>query len=147
MLDILKSKLLIIVAALMMSIPVIVPIQVSASVKCDNIGGQINNGINSAVSSNVACGTGGSIDTGVESLAKKVVNIFSLVVGVISVIMIIYAGLRYITSGGESGGVSGAKNTLLYAVIGLIIVILAQVIVRIVLNQGTSISNTVTSGT
>ena len=86
----------------------------------------------------------GSITTGVETLAKKVVNIFSIIVGVISVIMIIYAGLRYITSGGESGGVSGAKNTLLYAVIGLIIVVLAQVIVRIVLSQGTSIGNSVT---
>jgi hypothetical protein len=147
MLDILKSKLLVIVVALTMTVPVIVPIQAAAaSPKCDTIGVDVNSGINAAVGSTEGCATHGSITTGVEALARKVINIFSIVVGVISVIMIIYAGLRYITSGGESGGVTGAKNTLLYAVIGLLIVILAQVIVRIVLSQGTSISNSV-SGT
>ncbi len=145
MLNILKSKLLIVVAALTMTVPIIVPIQASAAT-CNNIGSEITSGLNSATGSNTTCGTGGSITTGVETLAKKVVNIFSIIVGVISVIMIIYAGLRYITSGGESGGVSGAKNTLLYAVIGLVIAVLAQVIVRIVLSQGTSIGNNI-SGT
>lgn len=144
MLNILKSKLLIIVAALTMAVPVIVPVQASAAT-CTGIGSYINQGANSAVGNSGGCTTtSGSITSGVEALAKKVINIFSIIVGVISVIMIIYAGLRYITSGGESGGVSGAKNTLLYAVIGLIIVVLAQVIVRIVLSQGTSIGNSVT---
>ena len=48
---------------------------------------------------------------------------------------VIIGGLKYITSGGDSGNVTGAKNTILYAVIGLIIVVLAQVIVRFVLVQ------------
>jgi cytochrome bd-type quinol oxidase subunit 2 len=69
----------------------------------------------------------------VNNILTTVINIFSLVVGVVSVIMIIVGGLKYITSGGESGNVSGAKNTILYAVIGLVVVALAQVIVRFVL--------------
>jgi hypothetical protein len=53
--------------------------------------------------------------------------------------MIIYGGFRYITSGGDSNGVTAAKNTILYAIIGLIIVALAQIIVNFVLNKTTSI--------
>jgi hypothetical protein len=52
--------------------------------------------------------------------------------------MIIVAGFRYITSGGKQESVTGAKNTILYAVIGLIIVALAQIIVRFVLNKATT---------
>jgi cytochrome bd-type quinol oxidase subunit 2 len=77
----------------------------------------------------------------VSSLLTSVINIFSLVVGVVSVIMIIIGGFKYITSGGESANVSGAKNTILYAIIGLVVVALAQIIVRFVLakvNQATS---------
>jgi cytochrome bd-type quinol oxidase subunit 2 len=72
-----------------------------------------------------------------NTLIADVINIFSLVVGVVSVIMIIYGGFRYITSGGESNSVSSAKNTILYAIIGLVIVALAQFIVRFVLGRVT----------
>ena len=47
--------------------------------------------------------------------------------------MIIVGGIKYITSGGDSGNISGAKNTIIYAVIGLIIVALAQMLVHYVL--------------
>ena len=72
-----------------------------------------------------------------NQIITTVINIFSLIVGVISVIMIIIGGLKYITSGGDSGNVTSAKNTILYAVIGLVIVALAQIIVRYVLAQVT----------
>ena len=58
-----------------------------------------------------------------------------LVVGVIAVIMIIIGGLRYITSGGDSNNTKGAKDTILYAIIGLVVVAMAQVIVKFVLNK------------
>ncbi len=74
----------------------------------------------------------------VNGLIKDVINIFSLVVGVVAVIMIIIGGLRYIISGGESGNVTGAKNTILYAIIGLVVVALAQIIVRFVLDRVTT---------
>ena len=49
--------------------------------------------------------------------------------------MIIVGGIRYITSGGDSGNISSAKNTIIYAVIGLIIVALAQILVHYVLSS------------
>ncbi len=76
-----------------------------------------------------------SAEDQVSQIIATIINLFSLVVGVISVIMIIIGGLKYITSGGDSGNVTGAKNTILYAVIGLVVVALAQVIVRFVIEQ------------
>jgi hypothetical protein len=74
-------------------------------------------------------------NTDFSDLLTKAINIFSVIVGVIAVIMIIVGGLKYITSGGESSNVSGAKNTIIYAIIGLVVVALAQFIVRFVLNN------------
>lgn len=68
-------------------------------------------------------------------IIKKVVNIISIIVGVVAVIMIIVGGFRYVASGGKAESVQGAKNTIMYALIGLIIVALAQVIVRYVLKS------------
>lgn len=70
-----------------------------------------------------------------NSTVATVINVFSVIVGAVSVIMIIYGGFRYITSGGESGNISTAKNTILYAIIGLVIVAFAQIIVKFVLNK------------
>ena len=83
--------------------------------------------------SNCATATAGSEDN-LNSLITNIVNIFSVVVGIIAVIMIIYGGFRYITSGGDSNPVGSAKNTIIYAIIGLVIVALAQIIVRFVLS-------------
>lgn len=73
--------------------------------------------------------------TRVNDTVALVINILSIVVGVVAVIMIIIGGLKYIMSSGESSNIQGAKNTILYAIIGLIIVALAQVIVKYVLVQ------------
>ncbi len=78
----------------------------------------------------------------VNSLITQIINIFSVIVGIIAVIFIIIGGLKYITSGGDSGNVTGAKNTILYAIIGLIIVALAQFIVRFVLSKAAGTTTT-----
>jgi len=75
---------------------------------------------------------------GINTIITTIINVFSIIVGVVSVIMIIYGGFRYITSGGDSGNVSSAKNTIIYAVIGLVVVALAQFIVQFVLDKVTS---------
>jgi len=62
-------------------------------------------------------GSGGIITT--------LTNTLLFVVGALSVIMIIVGGLRYIISGGNASAVSAAKNTVLYAIVGLIIAFLA----------------------
>lgn len=74
----------------------------------------------------------------VSNLVSTIINLLSLVVGVTAVIMIIIGGLKYITSTGDAGNINSAKNTILYAIVGLIIVALAQVIVRFVINKTTS---------
>ena len=142
MLKRIKNHLLLAITSLTLMTPVIIPaMPVSAS-----CGGNIATGVNTGISdtgkntTNQGC-TGGSITTGISSLASKVVNLFSIVVGIVSVVMIIYAGFKYVTSGGESSSVSGAKNTLVYAIVGLIIVVLAQLIVRYVLNSASSVTN------
>ena len=56
------------------------------------------------------------------------------VVAIISVIMLIYGGIRYIISGGDSKKVTDAKNTVLYAIIGLIICLLSYAIITFVIN-------------
>lgn len=73
----------------------------------------------------------------VNSLIEDIINIFSFVVGVAAVIMLIIGGFKYITSNGDSNGISSAKSTILYAVIGLVVVAFAQIIVRFVLNRVT----------
>jgi hypothetical protein len=69
----------------------------------------------------------------VNATIKTVINLLSIAVGVVAVIMVIVAGFRYVTSGGKQESVASAKNSLLYAIIGLVIVAFAQVIVRFVL--------------
>lgn len=68
-----------------------------------------------------------------ETLAT-VLNVLSIVIGIVAVVMVIIGGFKYITSAGDSGKTASAKNTILYAVIGLVIVIFAQIIVNFVIN-------------
>jgi hypothetical protein len=81
-----------------------------------------------------SCDSGGqSITEKVNNFLKHLINIFSAIIGVVAVIMIIFGGFRYITSGGNDSSVTSAKNTIMYAIIGLVIVALAQLLVRFVL--------------
>lgn len=73
-----------------------------------------------------------------SSLLRTVINVFSIVVGAVSVIMIIIGGFRYVISGGDSNSTKAAKDTILYSVIGLVIVLFAQVIVRFVISNATA---------
>lgn len=71
----------------------------------------------------------------VQDVMKLVLNMFSFIVGFAAVIMIIVGGFRYVLSAGDGSNTAGAKNTILYAVIGLVVVALAQIIVRFVLSS------------
>lgn len=66
---------------------------------------------------------------------EDIVNVMLYVLGAIAVIMIVIGGIRYATSGGDSSSIKGAKDTILYAVIGLIVAILAYAIVNFVLDS------------
>lgn len=115
------------------------PATVSAQAAQDNIRNNLKCGTNldtqvGQCNSDVSTGT-----TGVNKVITDIVNIFSVIVGIVSVVMIIYGGFRYVTSGGDSGNVSNAKNTIIYAIIGLVIVALAQFIVQFVLDKVTQV--------
>ncbi|MDQ5953358.1 MAG: hypothetical protein QG647_92 [Patescibacteria group bacterium] len=100
-----------------------------------NTGGYACGGSGASQYTAESCDTNGSK---LPAVLTNIINIFSWIVGIVSVIMIIYGGFRYITSGGDSNGVTAAKNTILYAIIGLVIVALAQVIVQFVLTKANS---------
>ena len=73
--------------------------------------------------------------TKINSTITNIINIFSMIVGIVAVIMLIYGGFRYVTSGGDSGNIASAKNTILYAIVGLVIVAISQAIVQFVLGS------------
>lgn len=87
-----------------------------------------------------AAGASGAGDPGtsLNQTVAGVVNVLSIIVGIVAVFMVILAGFRYITSGGEANKVASAKNALIYAIIGLVIVAVAQLIVRFVINTTTN---------
>jgi hypothetical protein len=90
----------------------------------------------SGAAGGIECAQGtGTPDTlfGSESIFTDIVNILLFVIGAVSVIMLIYGGIRYTTSGGNSTNVTAAKNTIMYAIIGLIVAFLAFAIVNWVL--------------
>lgn len=100
----------------------------------DPIQNAIQSGVNSA-----AGNTGATVnaETKVNTTIANIVNVLSMIIGIIAVIMIIIAGFRYVSSGGNSDKITSAKNTLVYAIVGLVIVAVAQIIVRFVLKQAT----------
>lgn len=65
---------------------------------------------------------------------KQVTNTILYIVGIIAVIMLIIGGIKYVISGGDSKKVTDAKNTILYAIIGLIIAFLSYAIVNFVIS-------------
>lgn len=131
-----KQLALTLATSLGLTLPtVIAPVAVYAGA---DIQGNLCQGADLSVTSGGSCANTGQATTAANNLIEDIINIFSLIVGVVAVIMIIYGGFRYITSGGDSAGVTAAKNTILYAIIGLIIVALAQIIVKFVLNRATN---------
>lgn len=109
------------------------PALVSAQIKSNVCGGAEL----SVATTSSACTGGTAAESSLTTLIKNIVRVLSVIVGIVSVIMIIIGGFKYITSGGDSGNISSAKTTIIYALVGLVIVVLAQVIVRFVLSKTT----------
>lgn len=101
-------------------------------VSAQNAREQVCEGIGSTSAGNT-CGTGGT--TTINGVLRAVINVLSAVAGTVAVIMAITAGFKYITSGGDTGQITSAKNTLMYALVGVLIVALSQALVRFVLDR------------
>jgi hypothetical protein len=116
----------------LVAVPIMVPAVASASIVDDLCSGS---NLKTEAGGDVSSCDDGDSNGNIDTILRKVIQIFSVIVGFVAVIMIIVGGIKYITSGGDSGNISGAKNTIIYAVIGLIIVALAQVLVHYVLKN------------
>lgn len=89
-----------------------------------------------SVDSGAACAQGnGQSSTlfGEGSIFQSITNILLFLIGAISVIMLIIGGIRYVISGGDQNQVTSAKNTILYAIVGIVIAFLAYAAVNFVI--------------
>ena len=71
--------------------------------------------------------------TDLTVVVKNISNTALTLISVVAVVMLIYGGFRYVVSGGDAKKVTDAKNTILYAIIGLVIAFLALAIVNFVI--------------
>lgn len=65
----------------------------------------------------------------------RIVTAILFLVGAFSVLMLIVGGVRYVISSGNQDQVQGAKNTIIYALVGLAIALLAYAIVQFIIGQ------------
>lgn len=89
--------------------------------------GQNTSGIQCLFNGTPGCPSGGAFTT--------IINVLLFVIGAVAVIMLIYGGIRYTISGGDSASVTAAKNTILYAIVGIVVALLAYAIVNFVLTS------------
>lgn len=82
----------------------------------------------------VTCDTAAA-DKKIDSVLETALNLLSIIVAVISVIVIILGGLRFILAQGDSNSIASARNSVLYALVGLVIVAMAQIMVRFVIGR------------
>lgn len=66
---------------------------------------------------------------------KKVTTVVATIGGVIAVSFVIYGGFRYVVSSGEPQKVASARNTIIYALVGVLVIVMAQVIIIFVINH------------
>jgi len=71
-------------------------------------------------------------DDKLPEIIKTIVDVLLYILGIVSVFVIIIAGISYTVSGGDQNQVTKAKNTLMYAVVGLVVALLAYAIVNFV---------------
>lgn len=122
---------LLVVPAIALSLGVLAPVAVNAADIPDCSGNAT-----SGITGGVQCAQGDNTPKSLFAdggIFRTIVNVLLYIIGAIAVIMLIIGGIRYVTSGGDSSAVTGAKNTILYAIIGIVVAVLAYAIVNFVL--------------
>jgi len=105
--------------------------------KADSAAGKVNQGIGQAGDS---CD-----DSAVTKAIQAIIKIISYIAGIVAIIMIIISGFKFMTSGGDSGKVASARNALIYALIGVAVVVLAQFMVHFVFTEARNATTTTTT--
>ncbi len=119
------SQSLLLVPAMVLGLSFVAPVAMAA---CDPSAG---------IQDGASCAQGDKTPTtlfGDSGIFKTIVNILLFLIGAIAVIMLIYGGIRYVISGGDQNHVTAAKNTIMYAIVGIVVAVLAFAIVNFVLN-------------
>ena len=71
--------------------------------------------------------------SGPQGILLKVTTFIALIAGIAAVIVLIAGGIKFVTSNGDSSGVNSARQTIIYALIGLVVIVLAQAIISFVI--------------
>jgi len=129
--NVIKKSLqaLLLVPVLALGVSVVAPLAQPASAADDL---SISGGAESAKGNDQSSDLFGS-----SGVFRTITNVMLFIIGAVSVIMLIIGGIRYTVSGGDSAAVTGAKNTILYAIVGIVVALLAFAIVNFVLGQFT----------
>ncbi|MCL2173854.1 pilin [Candidatus Saccharibacteria bacterium] len=67
---------------------------------------------------------------GGDALIPRMINLMLFIVGILAIVFLIFGGIRYVISGGDKTKVDAAKNTILYAIVGLVVAILGYAVVN-----------------
>jgi ABC-type Fe3+ transport system permease subunit len=127
------AKLISTLALTLIPATAIVHAQASKADVCQGIG---------VISGTANCDDGSSV----SNVITSAIGVLAWIVGIVSVVVIIIAGLTLTTSSGDSGAIAKARNTILYAAIGLFLAISAGAIVSYVVGRATDTTNTSTGG-
>ncbi|MCL2280469.1 pilin [Candidatus Saccharibacteria bacterium] len=68
--------------------------------------------------------------SGGDALIPRLINLMLFIVGILAIVFLIFGGIRYVISGGDKSKVDAAKNTILYAIVGLVVAILGYAVVN-----------------
>lgn len=85
--------------------------------------------------SSAACSSETENISGTGGVVLKAANLVAIVAGIAAIIMIMLGGFNYITAGGDSNKISTAKNMVIYALVGLVVIALARTIVGFVIGR------------
>lgn len=89
-----------------------------------------------AGSGTAACsGDGNDNISGTDGVVLRAAELISIIAGIAAVIVIMIAGIMFITAGGDSGKIGTAKKTIVYAVVGLVVIVLARTIIIFVIGN------------
>jgi hypothetical protein len=126
-------KRLILSIALLLGV-IAAPLALSASVSAQDVFGGACDGAGKDSSVCQSRDTSNPI-AGKNGLLYKTVRIISYIAGIAAVIVIIVGGLNYITSNGDTNKVNTGKDMIIYASIGLVVIVLAQSIITFIVNR------------
>ena len=126
----LSSLLFLLIPATMLA-PAYAQVDISSEVCVETPG----TGEKPAVCDDIEAGKNTNVIYGNNGILTRAISLLSIVVGVLAVVVIIYAGIKMSISRGDPGKITNSRDMIIYAIIGLMVAVLAQAVVQLVLNR------------